>query len=130
MQIPHAVVWLDHNEARVLFLHEDDARFETQHLKATTSHAHNHHNDHHHGPDKPFFEAILRALAPAREVLLTGPGLAKTQLRKHAEDHAKEMAARIVGVENLDHPTEAQLAALARKIFRKTDAMLGDPLLR
>lgn len=130
MTIPHAVVWLDHHEAKILFLHEDDARFEEQHIKAQTSHSHNHHNHQHHGPDKHFFESIEKALGSAQEVLLAGPGLAKNEFQKYAEAHFKQLSKRIVGVEALDHPTEGQLAALARKTFRKVDAMRGDPTLR
>ena len=132
MKIPHAVVWLDQHEAKILFLHEDDAKFEEQHLKAGASHAHNHHrhDDHRHGPDKHFFDAIAKALEPAQEVLVAGPGQAKNAFKKHASEHFKGLDQRIVGVESLDHSTEGQLAALARKVFRKVDAMLGDSRLR
>lgn len=129
MKIPHAVVWLDHHEAKILFLHEDDAKFEEQHVKAHASHSHNHHPGQHHGPDKHFFESIARALEPAQEVLLAGPGAAKNEFRSYAGDHFKQLSARIVGVESMDHPTEGQLAALARKTFRKVDALRGDPTL-
>jgi stalled ribosome rescue protein Dom34 len=132
MMIPHAVVWLDHHEAKVLFLHEDDARFEERHLKAGHSHGHNHHrkDEHHHGPDRHFFEEIVQALEPAQAVLVAGPGQAKNEFKKFVDDHGKALKGRIVGVESLDHPTEGQIAALGRKIFKKTDAMRGDPLLR
>jgi hypothetical protein len=38
MKNPHAVLWLDHHEAKILFLHEDDVRVEGQHLKVGASH--------------------------------------------------------------------------------------------
>lgn len=129
MTYKHAAVWIDHHEAKVLFLHEDDARFEEQIIKAHEPHSHNHH--HHeqhrsHGHDRAYYEAIVQALKPAAEVFLTGPANAKHEFFKFLADHAADTHRRVLGVESVDHPTEGQLAAQARDFFRKADALRGD----
>jgi hypothetical protein len=57
-------------------------------------------------------------------VLITGPANAKTELVKHIERHVPTLSARIVGVETVDHPTDGELVAHARKYF-KTDHQMA-----
>jgi hypothetical protein len=44
---------------------------------------------------------------------------------KHVHAHDPKLEARIVGVETVDHPTDGQLAAFARRYFQAADRMLG-----
>ena len=37
------------------------------------------------------------------------------------------MQKRVVGVETLDHPSDRELLAYARKYFRRVDSLLGPP---
>jgi stalled ribosome rescue protein Dom34 len=116
-----AAVWLDHHEARVF--HVDLAGFDERTLQAPEHRFHRHPK----GPSEPrahpadethFFEAIARSLASAEQVLLLGPSTAHAQFLKYLETHARPLAAKVVGVETSDHPTDAQLVQHVRGYFR------------
>ena len=68
--------------------------------------------------------AITEALRGAQEILVVGPAQAKLQLIKHIHARAADMVKNIVGVETVDHPTDGQLVAYARKYFVAKDRML------
>jgi hypothetical protein len=44
-------------------------------------------------------------------------------LVKHIHQHDPDMMKAIVGIETVDHPTDAQLIAYARKYFEGSDRM-------
>lgn len=124
----HAVVWLDHRSAKVIDYALDDTHV------VNVRHSGGHRQVHHragatgsgHAPDdRHFFDAIVTALGDAQEVLVTGPGNAKVAFREHVASHHAAFARRIVGVETLDHPSEGELLAFARKYFKRVDPMLG-----
>jgi stalled ribosome rescue protein Dom34 len=75
--------------------------------------------------DKGYYHAIAEALQGAQEILVVGPAQAKLQLIKHIHAHDQALTARIVGVETIDHPTDGQLVAYARKYFIAKDQMLS-----
>ena len=50
-----------------------------------------------------------------------GPGNAKQEFVKHIEHHDHLLRARVLGVETVDHPTNHQVVAHARKFFREID---------
>lgn len=123
----HAVVWLDHQEARVFTFNPDEA-------DRTVLHAHGPHRNLRHGkghlmgrkspPDREFLHAIVEAVKGVPEILVVGPGQAKLEFIKYVHDAAPERADHIVGVETLDHPTDNQVLAHARAYFLKADRML------
>lgn len=119
----HAVAWLDHTEAHVV--HFDRDHTETQRIKARSHHKHQGKA----ADNAAFFGDIAAALSGAREVLLTGPGLARTQLREWVGQHLPLLDKAIVDSVATDHPSDAQLAALARQYFRKFDSLAADPSL-
>ncbi len=117
----HAVVWMDHSEAHVLM-------FDRDHVEAQKVRTRSHHR--HQGKDTRdagYFPAISAALAGTHEVLLTGPGSARDEFRKWVGKHHPQAMPLIVDSLPCDHPTDAQLAALARKYFLRYDNMAGDP---
>lgn len=123
MSLFHAVVWMDHNEAHVL-------QFDAEHVEAQKVKARTHHR---RGTDRPtdasgFFSDISQTLNGVHEVLLCGPAQTKQQLAEWAPSHAPALARAIVGTETVDHPTDAQLVAFARKYFLKHDRMSGTPV--
>ena len=127
MQIQHAVVWLDHREAKVFFFNRETA--ESLHLATTLAHHQTHNKagtvDGKRGPENvAFFHDVLNAMQPAKEWLIMGPGSAKDELAKHIRDHHPHLKDRIVGIEPADHPTQAQIVAHARTFFRAADRML------
>jgi hypothetical protein len=46
-------------------------------------------------------------------------------LIKHLHAHDPKIADKVVGVETIDHPTDGQLVAYARKYFVAKDRMLS-----
>lgn len=123
----HAVVWIDHEEARIFPFSREQADA----IRVRTTLAH--HRIHNKAgsidgkrvtQNKPFHEEVVEALEHSEEWLIVGPGNAKDELAKHIRDHHPELQNRIVGVETVDHPTEAQILAHARRFFRAADRMI------
>ncbi|MDP2032491.1 MAG: hypothetical protein Q8K29_03670 [Polaromonas sp.] len=117
----HAVVWIDQSEAHVVMF--DREHMEAQRIKSRTHHKHQGKAE----DSAAFFADVARALAGSHEVLLTGPGLVRNQLRDWCTSHLPAVADAIVDSVASDHPSDAQLVALARQYFRKFDTMAGDP---
>ena len=107
----HAVVWMDHQEAHVLM-------FDREHMESHQGKA---------GDTAAFYAEVAKALAGAREVLLTGPGLARKEFQDWCNSHQKGMAGTVVDSIVSDHPSDAQLVAMAKQYFKKFDAMGADP---
>jgi stalled ribosome rescue protein Dom34 len=128
----HAVVWVDHREAHVMHISPDDV--EKSVVKPEHPHKHLHHKrglteggsvgSGHAPEDQHFYHAVIEALAGAQEILIVGPGQAKLALLKHAQAHDPAVGKLVVGIETVDHPTDGQLVAYARKYFVAKDQML------
>lgn len=124
----HAVVWLDHAEAHVMHFSRDEVEKFTAH--ASDRHPHMHHKrgsigSGHLREDVKYLGEVVRMLGDAQEILVVGPGAAKLELVKYVHSHHRGFADRIVGVESVDHPTDGQIVAHARKYFAAKDQMLG-----
>ncbi len=122
----HAVVWIDHREARVFHFNPTDIDRLVLHPHNPTRHIHHKANSigSGHAPeDQQFFHEVTAAIADAKEVLITGPANAKTELVKHIQHHDPTLAKIIVGVETVDHPSDGDLVAHARKYFKAADRM-------
>ncbi|MEO7400232.1 MAG: hypothetical protein ABIV07_05615 [Polaromonas sp.] len=117
----HTVVWMDHSQAHVLMF--DREHMQTQRIKSRSHHRHQGKDD----DNSAFFAAIATALAGTHEVLLVGPGLARNQFREWCGHHKSAVAGMIVDSVASDHPSDAQLVALARQYFKKFDSMATDP---
>jgi hypothetical protein len=74
--------------------------------------------------DQDYYHRVAQALAGATEILIVGPAQAKLQLIKHIHLHDPALVSKVVGVETVDHPSDGQLVAYARKYFRAKDQML------
>jgi len=123
----NAVVWIDHQEAKIF--HFDEESFEASTLHSPHRHVHRHPTTtaerDRSGDAKRFYQDVSRALDDAAEVLVVGPATAKLELIKHVHAHDRALEPKIVGVETVDHPTDGQLVAYARRYFRAADHMRG-----
>jgi stalled ribosome rescue protein Dom34 len=124
----HAVVWLDQSEAHVMHITAEDV--EKSVVLPTKPHAHLHAKSGSIGSgrqpeDKDYYHAVVEALKGAQEILVVGPAQAKLQLVKHIHSHDPAMSDKVVGVETVDHPSDGQLVAYARKYFVAKDRMLS-----
>ena len=122
----HAVVWIDHREAKVFHFNPTDV--EKLVLKPDHPTKHLHHKAMSIGSgnapeDHNFLHSVAEAISDAGAVLITGPGNAKSELVKHIQQHDPKVAKIIAGVETVDHPSDGQLVAHARKYLKATDRM-------
>ena|SRR5579871_4368343 len=123
----HAVVWIDHREARVFHFTPTDVERLVLHPDHPTRHIHHKTNSigsGHAAEDHAYLKAVAESIADAGAVLIAGPSNEKTELIKHIREHSPKLMSAIVGVETVDHPSDAQLVAYARKHFKATDRML------
>ena len=127
MSFNHAVIWIDHKEAHVMFLSQDASEAEIIKTKSTHSHLHHKANEMGSGRlalDTKYLHSVIEAVKESKEILILGPGSAKLELIKHAHQHDQQIAANFVGVETVDHPSDKEILAYARKFFYKADQML------
>jgi stalled ribosome rescue protein Dom34 len=122
MQSQHTAVWIDHHEARVFHITQDG--FDESTIRVPHAHIHRHpkgpegakaHPDDAHR----FFRDVAQALLGAEEVLVLGPSTAKLQFLRYAHTHDPALDPKIVGVETVDHPTDPQIAAYAKRYFKE-----------
>lgn len=112
------VVWMDSSSAKIFHVDGDTVQ---------TSRAVRHDGDHHaqnktdaKQKDSPryFVEVADHLKGHKDSVLLVGPGNSKNHFVTYLEGHhEKGLANRIVATEPMDHPTDAQIVAYARKFF-------------
>jgi stalled ribosome rescue protein Dom34 len=124
----HAVVWLDHNEARVMHITPDDVEKSVVHPANPPRHLQRKRGSvsgSRQPEDQHYYHEVVDALKGAEEILVVGPGHAKLELIKHIHAHDQAFAGKLVGVETVDHPGDAQLVAYARKYFVAKDRMLA-----
>ena len=124
----HAIVWIDHSEARVFHFGAEDADRELIRTHKHDLHLHHKANSRGGGSghallDKEFLGRVMKSLETAGAILIVGPANAKTELAAYIKEHEPLLAGRISAVEPLDHPSDGSLVALARKFFRADDRM-------
>ena len=121
MRTFHAVVWMDHQEAHVVM-------FDREHVEAQRIRSRSHHKHQGKAGDTAaFYAEVAQALTGTHEVLVSGPGSARNEFRDWCTRHQKDIAAVVVDSVASDHPSDAQLVALAKQYFKKFDAMAADP---
>ena len=122
----HAVIWIDHKEARVFHVHPGAINEET--VLAPQHHLHRHPQGHGEAREHPddalrFFAEVARALDGSDAVLIVGPSSAKLEFFRYLHEHDRRLESRVVGVESADHPTDGEIVARAKSAFKATDRM-------
>ncbi len=130
----HAVVWIDHKEARVFHVQpETVGHVQPEAIDETTILSPQHRIHRHpkgrgeakdHPDDaKTFFHEVARSLDGTDAVLIVGPSSAKLEFLKYVQDHDKRLQARVVGIETVDHLTDREIVAYAKRYFIGSDRM-------
>ena len=117
------MVWIDHQTAQIL-------QFDAEQVQAQKIKAHTHHTRQHGSTvrtEHAFFGEVCDALAGIAEVLITGSHTAQVDFQHYVEKHRAATARQIVGCETVDHPSDKELIAMARKYFVRFDRMAGTP---
>ena len=120
----HAVIWIDHHEARIFHFNATDVDLMVLSPENPTRHIHHKSNTTGSGHDtleQKFLHEVAHAVADAGAVLITGPGSAKTELMTHIKAHDPKLMKTVLGVETVDHPSNGQLIAHARTFFKSAD---------
>jgi hypothetical protein len=119
----HAVAFVDHQSAQVLQFSAEQVEEQHVHQKLKFT------RQHHSGvrTEHEFFGHVCDALDGIAQVLVVGGHTGLADFRHYVDKHRPLTSPRIVGYEVVDHPTEHQLVALARKFFVKVDQMGGTP---
>ncbi|MEO8525976.1 MAG: hypothetical protein ABI460_14725 [Caldimonas sp.] len=114
-----AAIHIDHHDAEVL--HLDAERVQTERIKE-----HSHYTRQHGSAvrtEHEFFADVCDAVAGVADVLVVGSHTAQADFRHYIGQHRAAFLKQIVGWKTVDHPTEGQLAALAREYFIEDDGM-------
>ncbi len=126
MPLSHVVVWLDHQEAHVIQFNADTHENSTVTTRANHGHVHQKAGvvgSGHAATDQNYLHEVASAVAGCNEILIVGPGTGKLELIKHMNRHDSAIAEKVVGVETVDHPSDGQLLAYAKKYFLRVDNM-------
>ena len=131
MHYNHVIVWLDHVSAQII--HFNPAQSELRVIKSHSLQPHLHIKSASIGQgnapeNRRYFADIASDIESALEIVLVGPSNEKHELMHYLTKHDHELAAKVVGVEVVDHPTDGQLLAYARHYFEKADLMRSDPM--
>jgi stalled ribosome rescue protein Dom34 len=122
----YTLVWIDHHEAKVFNFDTSDA--DRTQVRSEQPHQHLHHKANTRGSghapvEHAFLERVAQAIMAAGAILISGPAGAKNELATHIAQTHPDLAKRISGVVTLDHPSDGELLAFARKFFRADDRM-------
>lgn len=123
MAFPHTVVLIDHQQASI-------QRFDAETVEAAHVRS-RHHETRQHGSgvrsQHEFFAEVCDALARDAAILVTGGHTAQADFRHYVDKHRPALAPHIAGWQTVDHPSDGQLLAQARKFFAGFDRMQGKP---
>ncbi len=125
----HAVVWIDHREARVLAFGAAGVDKQILRSKSDTPHLHHKANSIGAGKapvDTEFFDRVARAIEGIGSILITGPSTAKGELVEHIHAGHPAVFKAIEGVETVDHPTDNELVKMARSHLKAADRIAGN----
>ena len=120
----HAVVWIDHREARVFHFDADDVETIVIYPEHSDKERRKEkHTGHASADNAHFLEAVTQAIADAGAIMVTGPGTEKLELMKHIEHSHPRLKGAVEAIEAADHPTDGALVAHARKVLTAADRM-------
>jgi hypothetical protein len=131
----HAAVWIDHNEARVFHVQpETPGHVQPEPLDEATIMAPTHlFHRHPKGPAgqpkehpedaKRFFQDVAHSLDSADTVLIVGPASAKLEFAKYLQSHDPSLRAKVAGIETLDHKSDREIVAYAKRYFKGSDRL-------
>ena len=119
-------VWIDHNEARIFAITSSDV--DKSVIEDGRPKHHIHRRADHVGLGKEamssqFLGEVAEALQPAKAILIGGPAQARTELAGYLNDKYPALAKRIWAIEPMDHPSDGELVAAARKYFQAATRM-------
>ena len=120
----HAVVWIDHKQARIVhFSLEDADRTKVRDHVVRDLHAQVKRTGHRIHENKPFFEDVAKAIADAGAILIVGPAQEKDDFARFLAESHPAIRAHVEAVESADHPTDGELLDHARRFAKAADRL-------
>ena len=117
----HAIVWIDHSEATVQRFRGNDESDVEVHSHTSLQRLHHARTGWEAGggnfPDTEFYQRVVGAIDPNSDLVITGPGNAKSEFKSFLDQHRPQVSARVVASERGDQPGPAELRALWRRSF-------------
>lgn len=120
----YIVCWLDSEEAKIFEFTNQGINKVDLKIKAEEKTA-NKSGDHHHHDSSAFYQRVAETMKSCTEALIVGPGMAKKHFKGFLENKNQNLLKRVVSFENMDHPTDKQIVAEARKFFKAHDLFEG-----
>jgi stalled ribosome rescue protein Dom34 len=110
------IVWIDLKEAKIFQC--SPGKVEQKHLHANYADHHTHQFDQldRNRIENRFFAQVGSELTGAARILILGPGVEKKHFQSYLVEHLPALAKNVTGCETVDHPTDPQIAAFARKM--------------
>ena len=121
----HAVVWIDHKQARIFHFSVDEADKIVVHPQHAVRDIHHgeRRTGHRIAEDRGYFEAVAGQIADVGGLLIVGPSGEKHEFQKYLAEKRPAISAHVEGVEALDHPSDGQLLDFARRYVKAADRM-------
>ena len=126
MSMAHAVLWLDHHHAHLQQFDHTQVQFSAikDHPVETARHQSDVRTEH------EYFGAVCDAIGGSMTVLVAGSGRALDDFKHYVGKHRPELVPSIAGWETVDHPSDGELVAMAKKFFIAHDRMQREPVHR
>jgi len=122
----HAVVWIDHHEARIIHFNADAADEELvrpahppRHLHCKVGSA----SGTHQRSEPEYYRAVAEAVSDAAAFIVVGPSTAKGEFKAWLEAKMPLTAKHLLAVAAAPRMTDGELIAKARQYFRGADRM-------
>ena len=120
----HAVVWIDHKQARIFHFDVDEAdKTLIKDQNVRDLHSREKHTGQRTEENKPFFEDVAKAIADARAIVIVGPAQEKDFFAKFLAEKHPTVRVHVEGVEKADHPSDGELLDFARRYVKAADHM-------
>jgi stalled ribosome rescue protein Dom34 len=113
----HAIVWLDNKHAK--FFNFSKTESDSHNVKTNEHHSHHFTDGAGKEDEKRYFHHLSDSLKDFQEIILIGPGNGKDNFKKYLESHNKEFLKKVLATETVDHPTDNQIIAFAKKYFKE-----------
>ena len=128
-QLHQAIVWIDHQEAKVYRFNGSDASELKVHSHTSLQRLHHRRGGWEAGGNPPedgeFFHRIAGTLEGTGDLLITGPGNAMWAFKTYMERLHPEHASQIHTLETGDYPGDEALLALGRTHLPEVAAASG-----
>ena len=120
----HAVVWIDHKQARVFHFNVEEADRTLIHDHVVRDlHSRDKRTGKRVEENKPFFEDVARTIADAGAILIVGPAQEKDFFAKFLAEKHPAIRTHVEAVEKADHPSDGELLEFARRTLKAADRM-------